>query len=88
MVEHELKTDSEVFRESENGCKDYEIRFNDRDFQLGDILILRETVYTGAQMANGEALIYTGRILRRCVVSKLEGYGLKPGWVIMGVSRL
>lgn len=39
---HWLKTEHSYFQESWDGSKPYEIRVNDRDYQLGDILILAE----------------------------------------------
>jgi len=85
MATHELKTDPEVFEESEKGRKRFEIRFNDRDYQVGDMLHIRETKYSGAQMTNGAPLEYTGREDWMKVRYILRGpaYGLEAGWVIM-----
>jgi hypothetical protein len=85
MVTHELKTDPEPFCASVRGDKQYEIRLNDRDFMPGDLLILRETKYSGEEMEEGEPLEYTGRILSRWVTEVRSGYGLKSGWCIIGV---
>jgi Domain of unknown function (DUF3850) len=89
MSTHELKTDPEVFEEVFLGHKSFEIRKNDRDFQVGDMLILRETQFTGEQMRNdGRALIYTKRDLATRVTYILRGpiYGLAEGWVIMAIA--
>jgi len=85
---HELKTDHECFEQSYIGMKPYEIRFNDRGYKSCDYLVLKETVYTGEQMKNGKPLEYTGRVLTRMVTHVLSGYGLKDGWVILGVSNV
>ena len=82
---HELKTDPEVFEDTNSGRKVFEMRFNDRNFQVGDELILKETKYSGAEMAVGKPLEYTGRVCAVLVSYVMRGpcYGLKDGWVIM-----
>lgn len=87
---HILKTDPAVYDEVKAGRKFFEIRKNDRDFQVGDMLVLKRTEHTGAEMAAGAPLIYTeGEELMRFVTSVLEGpiYGLADGWVIMSISE-
>lgn len=89
MAIHELKTDPDVFTESMVGNKKWEIRFNDRNFQIGDTLKLLETKYSSAEMAEGKPLIYTGRALEVVVLFMLEStYGLKDGWCLMSVEQL
>ncbi len=82
---HTLKTDPEVFDAVARGEKTFEIRLDDRGFMVGDTLLLRRTLYTGAQMKEGAQLIYTGETIRRRVGYILRGpaYGLADGWVIM-----
>ncbi|WP_285046665.1 DUF3850 domain-containing protein [Lactococcus petauri] len=41
MKTHELKLDIKYFDEVKNGTKNFEIRKNDRDFKVGDILELK-----------------------------------------------
>ena len=88
MKSHDLKTDPIPFQASWDGLKDYEIRSNDRDFQVGDHLVLRETKYSGAEMAEGKQLEYTGRVLDREVAHVLSGYGLPEGVVILSVKPI
>ena len=87
MVVHELKTDSDVFAESLRGDKPYEIRIDDRGINPGDLLILKETQYSGKEMKAGKPLIYTGMVLSRWVINKTTGYGLQEGWAIFGVRN-
>lgn len=84
-MEHELKTDSEVFEAVMLGVKPWEIRKNDRGYEVGDILNLRETKYTGIEMSQGKALIYTGREVKVRVMYILPGpiYDLIDGWCVM-----
>jgi len=85
---HKLKTDPDVFQASWGGVKTFEIRINDRGFQVSDILRLRELLF-----ANPKSLpnhdIYTGRTLDVVVMHVLRGprYGLADGWVIMAVRK-
>lgn len=83
---HKLKTDPEVFQAVVEGRKTFEIRFNDRDFKVGDELVLLETIHTGEQMRRGKPLLYSGNELRKTVSYVLSGYGLQDGWVILGIT--
>jgi len=88
MKHHELKTDPEPFQASWWGFKPYEIRKNDRDFEPGDTLTLRETTRTGEEIANGAPLEYTGRCLGRVITEVRTGYGIKDGWCILGLKAV
>lgn len=83
---HNLKTDPEVFQAVVDGRKTFEIRFNDRDFKVGDELILLETIHSGEQMKQGMPLLYSGNELRKTISYVLSGYGLQEGWVILGIK--
>ena len=86
---HSLKTDKIVF----TGVLDNKIKFNirkdDRDFNVGDELWLQETVNTGEEIKAGKSLGYTGRSIAVTVLHILRGpvYGLAAGWVIMSIER-
>jgi hypothetical protein len=85
---HELKTDPEPFQAVRRREKTFEIRLNDRDFRVGDTLLLKETRYTGEAMRKGMPLHYTGECEERTVLHILCGpiYGLEAGWIIMSVA--
>jgi hypothetical protein len=80
---HELKTDPAAFDAVRHGTKTHEIRFNDREFAVGDELLLRQTVFAAADLKPGQTNSYTGAELLRRVTHIQEGYGLAPGWVIL-----
>ena len=83
---HDLKTDTKVFQDVLDGNKTFEIRFNDRDFQVGDSVLLKETQFTGEQIESGQPLIFTGREIHKRISYLLSGYGLQDGWVILGIA--
>ncbi|QLF85104.1 hypothetical protein [Nostoc phage YongM] len=77
-VRHELKTVNPWFTDVLEGRKNFEIRKNDRGFEVGDLLILRE--WTGNN--------YTSRRVEKIVSYILRGEdfpeGVKPGYVVLG----
>lgn len=88
---HELKTDSEMYQAIIENRKTFELRKNDRDFKVDDILYLRETVYTSKEMKeNNKPLLYTNRGLKVRILYILYGpiYGLNEGWCIMSFGRI
>jgi hypothetical protein len=89
MKTHELKTDTSVFYAVMDDEKKFEIRFNDRDFKVGDKLLLRRTKYTGAEMKQGKPLVFEMDIITVIVTHILESpvYGLQDGWVIMSIKH-
>lgn len=86
MTTHDLKTDPAVFADVLSGAKTFEIRFNDRGFQIGDTLHLLETENDGADMRSGAPLIYTGREVTKTVSHILTGYGLAEGWCCLSFA--
>ena len=77
---HELKTVPESFEPIEAGIKLFEIRLNDRDYQVNDILILKEWLpdqeeYTGRAVIAGVAFILTD-----------SEWGLKPDYIAMSIK--
>ena len=59
MTEHKLKIKSEHYINVINGTKTAEIRYNDRNYQVGDILILNEIDENGVFTGNNCAVIVT-----------------------------
>lgn len=77
---HDIKCDAEPFHALKRGRKPIELRKDDRDYQVGDYLLLREIV-------DGD---YTGDTVVAYVLSAIrhgDPYGemLAPGCIAMGV---
>lgn len=77
---HDLKILSEYYSAVVSGAKKFEVRYNDRDYKVGDILLLRE--FDGS--------FYTGRKTCVKVTYVLHGgaYGLAEGYVILSILKL
>ena len=78
MKRHELKTLPQYFEGLWSNKKTFEIRKNDRDFKVNDVLILREWDET-----------YSGRVCyRRITYITSFPKGLKRGYVVMGFNYM
>lgn len=60
---HILKTDPDVFKDLMVGAKTFEIRKDDRNYEVEDFLILRCTKYSGLEMKEGKPLEYNDKTL-------------------------
>ena len=89
MRTHVLKSWPEFFERVLEGTKTFELRRNDRDFQVGDVLLLREWIPPAVRCKPGGAIVagsYTGReIYARVVYSLAHADGLDLGFVILGI---
>jgi hypothetical protein len=74
---HELKCWPAYFQRVIDGRKPFEVRKNDRDFQCGDMVFLREW--------NPETGEYTGREAQFLITYILHGgqLGIEPGYCVM-----
>lgn len=76
---HYLKILPEYYRAIERGQKNFEVRFNDRNFKVWDVLHLQECI-------NGE---YTGRKILADVSYILgDPAYCKEGYVIMALANI
>lgn len=74
---HTLKILPKYYRAIERGKKTFEVRFNDRNFQEGDMLELREWF-------SGE---YSGRYIRAEITYILDDPEYcKEGYVVLGIK--
>lgn len=80
-MQHELKTWPGYFQAVWDKKKTFELRKNDRGFQEGDILILREFELMGMK--------YSGRAIKVSIKYILEGIpGLESGYCILALSKI
>ena len=79
---HELKTLPEYFAAVADGSKPFEVRRNDRNFAVGDGLLLREYNPETTEQ-------YTGRKIWLTVSYVLLGgqFGIEPGYAVLGLKR-
>lgn len=82
MTRHELKTWPKYFAAVRSGGKRFEIRRNDREFAVGDILVLREF--------EPETDTFTGQTEERQITFLLseEDYGVIHGFVAIGFGEV
>lgn len=81
-VVHDLKISPIYFDQVDSRKKPFEVRKNDRDYRVGDILFLRE--YT---IVDAPAWDYTGRTCTRIITYILdEPEYVKEGFVILGIQ--
>ena len=71
---HEIKCQTEFFGKVWSGEKTFEVRLNDRNYQVGDELCLREIrkdLYTGRMVTATITDVYTGEYCREgyCLIS-------------------
>lgn len=80
MTIHRLKIWPKFFKSVKIGEKSFEIRKNDRDFKVGDILVLQEW--------SPETDSYTGDVVTKKISYILDGgvFGLECGFVCMALA--
>lgn len=89
MREHDLKCSPEPFRAVREGRKRHETRHNDRGYQVGDVLVLREWVpnfrVDRPLPAGGQ---YTGEVERRVVTYVTPGgeWGIPDHLCVMSLQ--
>lgn len=83
MKEHLLKTWPCYFEAVQSGLKTFEIRKDDRGFEVGDLLILEE--YIPLEESIPDSGRHTGRQVYM-QISYLTRFEQKPGYVVMGIK--
>jgi len=76
---HDLKTHPKPFSQVWDRIKPFEIRKNDRNYEIGDILFLREY--------DPKEDTYSGRIVvaRVTIVYKGPKWGIQSGYCVLGI---
>jgi len=76
MNHHALKTVQPFYNDVEQYLKTFEVRANDRNYSVGDILTLQEFPYTGRELKKE-----VGYVLSHDDFPQ----GLKEGYVVLGL---
>jgi len=74
---HELKIDEQYFDAVIEGIKNFEIRLNDRNFEVGDGILLQEV---------DSLRKYTGRTVSG-TITYITDYQQKEGFVVFGFNK-
>lgn len=78
---HELKILPWFYRDVAWGRKNFELRKNDRDFKIGDTVILRE--WDGMRYTDSPSL---HRFITYILTSDEVDFGLEEGYCILGIQ--
>lgn len=84
MKIHKLKLNAKYYEDSERGIKTFEIRKSDRDYEIGDVLELREYIEDIRGLG-----YYTGNVHWKIITYILDDdLYLAPGYVCLGLSPI
>lgn len=78
MTTHELKIKSEYFMDIAKGAKKAEIRYNDRNYKVGDFLVLYEIDENGNRTGN-QCTVIVSHILD-------DAEYLRDGYVMLSIG--
>lgn len=77
---HVLKCQSKYFQKSWINAKNFEIRKNDRDFKVGDHIILREFLVSEDK--------FSGRELTVLITYIFDDFGLQDDFIVLATQIL
>lgn len=80
-MQHKLKISPEYFDAVDNGVKPFEVRLNDRNYKVGDTLVLRE-----GEPDDKGVWRYSGRKSKQIVTYVLGGEFCREGYVVLGLK--
>lgn len=80
-MKHELKVHSQFWHDLHTNKKTFEVRKNDRDYKVGDTLVLKEYLpmtdkFTGEQMTVSVTYVLKG-----------GDWGIKKGYCVLGIKH-
>ncbi len=76
MKQHKIKLNIPFFDEVETGNKRFEIRLNDRDYEEGDVVIMKEF--------DSDNDRFTGRSIKK-TIGFLTDYAQQEGYVVFSI---
>ncbi len=85
---HDLKSDPDPFIKIITDFKLVEVRLDDREYEAGDYILLRQTKYSAEDMQRDCELVFTGRTALLKINHIQSGYGLKEGYVALSIRKL
>lgn len=75
---HELKIESQYFKEVINGKKTFEIRKNDRNFKVGDLVKLKE-IDENKEYTGNESVFE---------ITYITDYAQKENYIVFSISKI
>lgn len=84
MKLHTLKIKEEYYWEILKGSKTFELRKNDRDYQVGDLILFTDL---SGELLNQYSDIQPIFVITY-ILENVPQYGLKDGYCILGIKRL
>lgn len=82
MKVHDLKIEPIYFNAIKHGFKTHEIRKNDRDFKIGDLLLLTSTKQQESTLKTRSQQIF----VRVNYIDFGGKYGIAPDYVVMSIE--
>lgn len=84
MAHHDLKIFEKYFQPVVDGKKKSEVRLNDRDYQVGDTVTLREGVPDATEESGFK---YTGKEVS-AMIFFIDNFGCQDGYVSLSLGRV
>ena len=81
---HHLKIWPPYFRAVRDGLKTFEVRKNDRNFQPGDALVLKEWDPAAGRYTGHKCNVIVTYVLAG---DPLQSFGIADGYVVMGIAH-